>query len=117
MRKDYIILAISIIYLLGFLSVSYAHDPEHPELNGWYMSLKSKGGMPCCDGSDSKSVAADDWKSDNGHYTVLIGGVWMPVPDNAVVESPNLAGRALIWQRESQFGGMVILCFMPGSMT
>ena len=30
-----------------------AHDHQHPELNGWYESLRSGKG-PCCDGTDAQ---------------------------------------------------------------
>lgn len=118
MLLDCVILFLATLTLIIFLNIShvYAHDPARPELNDWYHSLKSKSGMPCCDGSDSQAVAADDWKSVNGHYSVMIDGKWEEVPDRAVIEEPNLAQKALIWRRESYMNGMTILCFMPGSM-
>lgn len=107
---------ISIFALLILASSAIAHDVEHPELNDWFMDLRSKKGVPCCDVSDGQAVAPDDWKSDGKHYSVLLDGKWTDVPDEAVIEKPNLARRAMVWPRKS-ISGITILCFMPGSMT
>lgn len=107
--------SVSIIFLILVLSSHvYAHDPARPDLDSWYMSLHSKNHVPCCDISDAHAVAAEDWKTEDGHYMVMIDGDWKNVPDEALIDAPNLAGKALVW-----FGyhSTRITCFMPGPMT
>ena len=91
-----------------------AHDHDHPELNGWYESLHSGKG-PCCDGSDAKRVDDADWDSRDGHYRVRIDGEWVDVPNGAVVDGPNRAGRTMVWPYYMD-GHPKARCFMPGSM-
>jgi hypothetical protein len=92
-----------------------AHDHNHPELNGWYQSLHSGKG-PCCDGSEATRVDDADWESKNGHYRVRIDGEWVDVPDEAVVDGPNRAGRTMVWPYYLD-GHPKARCFMPGSMS
>jgi hypothetical protein len=92
-----------------------AHDSAHPELNRWYESLHSGKG-PCCDGTDAKRVDDADWESKDGHYRVRIDGEWVDVPKEAVVDGPNLAGRAMVWPYY-QDGHPKARCFIPGSMS
>ncbi|WP_371496193.1 hypothetical protein [Bradyrhizobium sp.] len=91
-----------------------AHDYQHPELNSWYESLRSGKGL-CCDGSDAKRVDDADWETKDGHYRVRIDGVWVDVPNDAVVDGPNRAGRAMVWPYNLD-GHPKTRCFMPGSM-
>jgi hypothetical protein len=104
---------------LGMLILSiwpvHAHDPAHPELDKWYMSLHNKFGVPCCDVSDGHALDVDDWKTDHGHYVVLLNGVWTVVPDEAVIDKePNQARHAIVWMRQGPTP--LIICFMPGEM-
>ena len=92
----------------------HAHDHEHPELNSWYESLHSGKG-PCCDGSDAKRVDDVDWESKDGHYRVRIDGEWVDVPNEAIVDGPNRAGRTMVWPYYLD-GHPRARCFMPGSM-
>lgn len=109
-----IIAALAIALLIAMAYSAFAHDPERPDLDHWYMSLHSKHGTPCCDISDAHAVAVDDWKTEDGHYKVKIDNNWQDVPDEAVIDAPNLAGKALVW-----FGykSTKINCFMAGPMT
>jgi hypothetical protein len=91
-----------------------AHDYQHPELNSWYESLHSGKG-PCCDGSDAKRVDDADWETKDGHYRVRIDGEWVDVPNAAVVDGPNRAGRTMVWPYYLN-GHPKARCFMPGSM-
>ena len=95
--------------------LAYAHDHNNPSLNDWFKGLKSHGGFPCCDGSDAVHVSDPDWKSEDGHYAVKLDGEWIVVPDNAVIDEPNLAGPALVWPVKG-YNGTWIRCFMPGTM-
>ncbi|MET4210862.1 hypothetical protein ABIB95_005699 [Bradyrhizobium sp. LA2.1] len=92
----------------------HAHDYQHPELHGWYESLHSGKG-PCCDGSDAKHVDDVDWETKDGHYRVRIDGEWVDVPNDAVVDGPNRAGRTMVWPYYLN-GHATVRCFMPGSM-
>jgi hypothetical protein len=91
-----------------------AHDYQHPELNSWYESLHSGKG-PCCNGSDAKRVDDADWETKDGHYRVRIDGEWVDVPNDAVVDGPNRAGRTMVWPYNLN-GHPRARCFMPGSM-
>jgi hypothetical protein len=115
-RELVVMVVVLIIIMLAMLtSAAMAHDPAHPELNDWYKSLVSKQGRQCC--GDSDAIVADDWRTNDGHYQVSLNGQWLDVPDSAVVEGPNRAGRALVWMDGLWGGGPKIRCFMPGTMT
>jgi hypothetical protein len=102
--------------LISLTSIpALAHDPSHPELNGWFDSLTSGKG-PCCSQSDGTTVADPDWESVGGHYRVRIDGAWVDVPDEAVIKGPNLIGRTWVWPIRGP-SGITIRCFIPGTMT
>jgi hypothetical protein len=108
-------LAICSVVLLVFATgCARAHDREHTELNSWYESLHSGKG-PCCDGSDATRVDDADWDTREGHYRVRIDGEWVDVPNDAVVDGPNRAGRTMVWPYYLD-GHPKARCFMPGSM-
>ncbi|WP_225117621.1 hypothetical protein [Bradyrhizobium sp. BRP22] len=109
------LLILAILLSLFAFGPARAHDYGHPELNHWYESLHSGKG-PCCDGTDAKRVDDADWESKDGHYRVRIDGEWVDVPREAVVDGPNLAGRAMVWPYY-QDGHPKPRCFMPGSMS
>jgi hypothetical protein len=91
-----------------------AHDYQKPELNSWYESLHSGKG-PCYDGSDAKRVDDVDWETKDDHYRVRIDGEWVDVPNDAVVDGPNRAGRTMVWPYYLN-GHPKARCFMPGDM-
>jgi hypothetical protein len=95
-------------------SCASAHDHNRPELNSWFKSLQSKKG-PCCDGTDAVSIEDPDWQNDNGHYRVRLEGIWVDVPDAAVVNGPNMDGRAMVWPHRRDGVLNQIRCFMPGA--
>jgi hypothetical protein len=108
------VLAVVFACVIG--STAFAHDHHRPELDGWFKSLKSKSGVPCCDGSDYNGVEASDWRVKDRKYQVRFKGEWHDVPDEAVIEVPNRAGQAMIWPVE--YGGKIhIRCFMPGTLS
>ena len=46
------------------ISPAEAHDPSHPELDGWYRELKQEAS--CCDGyQNSAHVEPSDWETQN----------------------------------------------------
>jgi len=94
----------------------YANSP----LKSWFENLHSRKG-PCCSDADGATLADVDWKSEDGHYLVRVEGKWWNVPDEAVINESNRAGRAMVWPvyyRELDALVRVdIRCFIPGSMT
>lgn len=93
------------------LDGKYADSP----LNGWFKSLKSKAGVPCCDTADGLRLEDVDWESRDGHYRVRIEGQWYDVPAEAVLEQPNKLGPAIIWPFKYGDGPTQIRCFIPGA--
>jgi hypothetical protein len=108
------IFVVSVVLPMSTIGHARAHDHEHPELNNWYESLHCSKG-PCCDGSDAKRVDDVDWESKDGHYRVRIDGEWVDVPNEAVVDGPNRAGRTMVWPYYLD-GHPRARCFIPGSM-
>lgn len=113
-----------------------AHDHARPDLDKWYQSLTSRKG-PCCDGpkTDALHLTEVDWdtqQKDGSHYRVRIpkngpdfqraihgetvDTEWVDVPDEALIEEPNLSGGTLVWPMYGYMGNTV-RCFMPGSLT
>lgn len=87
---------------------------------GWWSSLESQAGLPCCDGSDGENVL---WEADaTGTYRIFLFGKWVPVPPSAIVTVPNLYGLAVVWLDSKQYanGALTsfrIRCFMSGAGT
>lgn len=117
---------VAIVILVGLMVKARAHDHEHPELDDWYLSLKSKEGHPCCEGpgKDATHLSEIDWDTKDGHYRVRIEGRWFVVPDEAVITEPNRDGRAIVWGYPMTSYGedgsrhMIdynIRCFTPGA--
>lgn len=103
------------IALLAASTPGQAHDHANPQLDGWYKSLESRKG-PCCDGSDAVRLEDPDWRiaEDGSHYQVRLDGEWVDVPETALVQGENKAGKALVWPMH-QDGKSIPRCFMPGS--
>ena len=112
--------ATTLIVLLVSHLAANAHDPNRPELNHWFESLKSGKG-PCCSNADGIAVASPDWESRGGGYRVRLYGQWWDVPPEAVIVGPNLTGRTIAWPVYEYIDGMParvtdIRCFIPGRM-
>ncbi|MDB5608129.1 MAG: hypothetical protein JWP25_5029 [Bradyrhizobium sp.] len=119
---------IAVILLLALTFPAFARDDgryAQSPLKPWFDSLKSKMG-PCCSDADGSAVSDVDWESKDGHYRVRLHGTWIDVPDEAVINEPNRAGRAMVWPMGGTFSangtmmsfeGVTIRCFLPGSMT
>ena len=90
----------------GFFDIGAAcpHDPNRPELNAWFKSLKNKAGQPCCDSGDGQHAQAE-WDMAKSGYRVLLKhphrpnepGKWFDVPYSAVIDQPNMSGIAMVW--------------------
>ncbi len=119
--------------ILWQLSPARGHDHKRTDLTNWFTSLHSKQGAQCCDGSDAMHLSNVEWTapdSSSHHYRVRIPinanaydrarqseeveTMWVDVPDNAVIDDPNMAGTALVWPAYGYLGATV-RCFMPGA--
>lgn len=94
----------------------------------WWNGLHDKHARPCCSHADGLKVEDVDWDSKDGHYRVYargwkIAGVnipdgWIEVPDNAVIDEPNLYGSAVVWPyltlETTSTSVAAIRCFMKG---
>lgn len=115
-----LILIAAVVCLLFLWTVAFAHDKHRadtqtPELKEWFSKLKSGKG-PCCSDADGSVVKDADWESHDGHYRVFLQGKWMDVPDDAVLEQPNMYGRTMVWTGLYHNGQVQIRCFIPGTM-
>ncbi len=106
---------------LLFLSASVGHARDNGQyaqsnLKSWFDQLKSRKGSLCCTNADGRVVVESDWDTEGGHYRVRLDGMWLVVPDNAVVIEPNRAGTAIVWP---YMDGLTvkIRCFIPGALT
>lgn len=111
-------LVIVVALLVGVLAAHprdldgrYATSPLKP----WFDQLKSGKGL-CCSDADGTAISDADWDVQSGHYRVKIDGLWIVVPDDAVITEPNRVGRTMVWPIRGYLGTS-IRCFMPGSMT
>ena len=112
----------------GFFDIgtAYPHDPDRPELNGWFKNLKNKAGESCCDGGDGQHAEAE-WDMAERGYRVLLKhphrpnepAKWFDVPYSAVIDKPNISGIAMVWWAPSyDMDGSVTpmwRCFIAGA--
>ena len=132
--KDYLrAVGISVLIILALSLMfwaAHARDLDgryaNSSLHDWFNHLASKKGL-CCAEYDGYSVADVDWEVKDGHYRVRIPRsvdagkpseemIWVDVPDDAVIEEPNKAGRTMVWPIYGYLG-VSIRCFMPGALT
>jgi len=113
------IFGVAVITLSGLLGRAVARDLDgryaHSPLREWFNQLASGKGL-CCSVADGQVVADPDWESKNGHYRVRLENKWLDVPDDAVVTTPNRAGRTMVWPLASE-DRTSIRCFIPGGMS
>lgn len=105
-----------VVLLVGFNGSASARDDgryANEPLRDWFEHLASDKGA-CCSFADGVSVTDIDWDTQGGHYRVLLHGVWIDVPDTAVVREPNRYGQAVVWPFMDGLGNIHIRCFMPG---
>jgi hypothetical protein len=114
------------VILVNITQLAWGRDPDgrykDSPLRDWFEHLASRKG-PCCSFADGYVVQDADWESSEGHYRVRVpmaansdDGIWVDVPDEAVITEPNRAARTMVWSSYTQ-KGVSIRCFMPGSMT
>lgn len=97
------------------MSLAHAHDPHHPENNGWLKELANAGGGICCAGDDV--VLDPPWDIKDGFYRVMIRGEWIWVANAAVVDpGKNRDGVARAWPATLSTDRLTVRCFMPGTL-
>lgn len=110
---------IALIFLIAGIHRANARDPDgryaNWPLKGWFNSLKSKSGVPCCDTADGLRLEDVDWEARDNHYRVRIDGQWHDVPMEALIEQPNKFGPAVVWPFKDASGNTQIRCFIPGA--
>ena len=82
-----------------------------PVIKEWFKAQRAKG-LPCCDIADGHETSAE--KRQDGHYWVPIEGRWWLVPDEAVINTGNPVGSAVVWYIMVGNGLPSIRCFVPG---
>lgn len=92
----------------------WANSPLKP----WMNSLASKRGL-CCSFADGMTIPDVDWdtfKDTDGkvRYRVRLENRWVIVPDDAVIDTNNLAGVAIVWPYLDALKQMQIRCFLRG---
>lgn len=107
------------VFMMG-VELALARDPDgryaDNPLKPWFDGLRSGEG-PCCSDADGNVVIDGDWETSGDHYRVKVRGVWIDVPDDAVLKEPNRDGRTIVWPIFGPNGVIMIRCFIPGSMT
>ena len=85
-----------------------AHDQQRPDLNNWFMGLKSTiGHAPCCSGGDAEVLKDVDWESKDGHYRVRIDvdNGWTFLTDLLLWMNLILDGQTLVWPIRGYYMG------------
>ena len=92
---------------------------------GWFKSVKSPRGVPCCDIADGHKTT---WRGvpesgENSHYEVPINDDWVPVPKASIIyNAGNPMGEAIVWyvdqgfskaDGEAEHHHYYIRCFVP----
>ena len=88
-----------------------------PEVREWFEHLRSPNGVPCCSYADGHRTGYDMRQDE---YWVPIEGEWYPVPPEAIINTANPVGEAIVWYRSRYDGEGIntgekysILCFVP----
>jgi hypothetical protein len=108
------LLAVIALLMLASATANAHWKPEYSampaEIQGWFKSLRSPRGMPCCDTADGQRVEDPDWERDDAGYRVRLDGAWNHVDFDQVVDEPNRVGYAIVWRYNGK-----ITCFLPGA--
>lgn len=84
------------------------------EISDWFKAQANKRGMPCCDTADGHRLEDTDWRrEEDGTYSVFLGGNWIPVPTEAVIEPKrgDPVDYSVVWIYNDR-----IICFRVGSL-
>jgi hypothetical protein len=86
-----------------------------PRIKAWIESLTDNHHILCCAVADG--MVPDAWEMQKNHYRVKIYGMWLVVPDTAVVRQPNRLGHAMVWIDAPDDGPLGVRCFLPGAQS
>jgi hypothetical protein len=94
---------------VGLASTATAQPPPNadPTLAPWYRSLLQPGTtISCCSLADCR---ATEYRTKADHYEVLVGGNWLPVPPDKILQrTDNPTGHAVVcWTPQRG-----IMCFV-----
>jgi hypothetical protein len=94
---------------LALASTAAAQPPPNadPTLAPWYRSLLQPGtSISCCSIADCR---ATEYRTTADHYEVLVGGNWLPVPPEKILQrTDNPTGHAVVcWTPQRG-----IMCFV-----
>ena len=114
------------VTMVAMTQTAWGRDPDerykNSPLHDWFEHLASRKGL-CCSFADGYVVQDADWESKDEHYRVRVprtpnseSGIWVEVPDDAVITEPNKAGRTMVGPSYTH-QGVLIRCFMPGAGT
>jgi hypothetical protein len=125
-------------YVLGtfvlFTHFALAHDLSHypQEAQNWFKQQKRPGGGAlCCSEADFDQVDEEiRYESGKPRYWISSDkthGRWLLVPAEAIIQGPNLHGRAVAWFRWVSPDGsfttrqrddlqVEVFCFSPGPL-
>lgn len=109
----------AIFILLGTVGQSFGRDSgqyQNSPHRAYFNSLRNKHNVSCCDNADGKRVEDPDWRRSSAGYQVRLNGQWITVPPEAVIESANPVGYAIVWP-VTYDGRTDIRCFLPGVLS
>ncbi len=92
---------------------------EQGRVKGWFKSVRSPHGVPCCDWADGHPTEAEPRK-DNLYWIpdpIHLGEPrqWISVPPEAVIyDAGNPIGEPVVWWVMQGSDSIYIRCFVPG---
>jgi hypothetical protein len=88
-------LVLAIVLLLAAGAQARPPDDADPALRPWFEDLRQPGtGWPCCSMADCRRA---EYRVQDGHYEVLILGMWVVVPPDRVLDrADNPTGHAVV---------------------
>jgi len=97
------------VLALALASAAAAQPPPNadPALAPWYRSLLQPGTtISCCSLADCR---ATEYRTKSDHYEALVGGNWLPVPPEKILQrTDNPTGHAVVcWTPQRG-----IMCFV-----
>lgn len=113
--------AVLVALLWGIAALAHTHDWAQltPQQRQWFREQTQPNTKQlCCSepdvGSDAEIVEEDIREGKYWIRSPKTHGVWVKVPDHAVLTEPNKFGRPVVWWRW-QDGNPVAFCFAPGA--
>ncbi len=129
MSRPIIFIIMLVAFGLAMISTAFAHDPDNPQIDKWYESLKmpDQPAMSCCGESDAYwcdgihvrqgrtyCVVTDDRPDEPLHRTHLELGTEILIPDHKLTwKDGNPTGHAILFISPGVIGSeRVVYCFV-----